>query len=290
MPWANLEVKEQTVPSIKPQPWLHMLALIIGALCIACSTNDSPMDQGRDITPDQTCTGYFGQPNDQSGLDSSQCNTTCMCASSALVLGQIPLDSSTFAFTHQNPMEPLSEDPYESSVPSQPSEKVCTVDIDAANGSYRLSTVPMLDAASDRITHAGPCGACSSLQDLYVYAANVDLTDPVRQCGIIGIGQGMAANIECLQDIGFSEACATIWYYNTQHTRTQCLNECLTHLNSPYVDMNGQLNPCLECDEVKSGPVFKAYAGRTRRNSGLASAICRPCTTVSRVTHEYLTP
>ncbi len=28
-------------------------------------------------------------------------------------------------------------------------------------------------------------------------------------------------------------------------------------------------------------------AGRTRRNSGLASAICRPCETVWRLDHEY---
>ena len=37
------------------------------------------------------------------------------------------------------------------------------------------------------------------------------------------------------------------------------------------------LNDCLQCDEDEAGPVFKAVAGRTRRRSGLESAIARPC-------------
>ena len=40
--------------------------------------------------------------------------------------------------------------------------------------------------------------------------------------------------------------------------------------------VDGKLNPCLECDEVKSGPLFKYYAGRTRRDSGIVSSIPRP--------------
>ena len=37
-----------------------------------------------------------------------------------------------------------------------------------------------------------------------------------------------------------------------------------------------RLNACLQCDECKSGPKFKKIAGRTRRNSGIRSAIERP--------------
>jgi hypothetical protein len=43
----------------------------------------------------------------------------------------------------------------------------------------------------------------------------------------------------------------------------------------------------LQCDEDRSGAVFKAIAGRTRRNSGLPSAICRPCSTVTPLVHVY---
>ena len=115
-----------------------------------------------------------------------------------------------------------------------------------------------------------------------------DLTDPVRQCGIMGITGGKNTNIDCLKTIGFSSQCASIWYYNTVNTREECLDECLANLNSPYVNANGELNECLACDEEKSGPVFKRLSGRTRRNSAIPSAICRPCSSVSRLDHAYL--
>lgn len=40
--------------------------------------------------------------------------------------------------------------------------------------------------------------------------------------------------------------------------------------------IDGHLNPCLQCDEDKSGTLFKYYSGRTRRNSGIKSEIDRP--------------
>lgn len=46
------------------------------------------------------------------------------------------------------------------------------------------------------------------------------------------------------------------------------------------------LNECLYCDEVKSGPVFQAFAGRTRRNSGLRNPIMRPCDGFYNIAHE----
>lgn len=45
--------------------------------------------------------------------------------------------------------------------------------------------------------------------------------------------------------------------------------------------------PCIQCDEDRSGPVFKIVAGRTRRNSGLPNAICRPCSEVQPLVHDY---
>lgn len=37
-----------------------------------------------------------------------------------------------------------------------------------------------------------------------------------------------------------------------------------------------RLNPCIQCDECASGPMFMKLAGRTRRNTGIASSILRP--------------
>jgi len=54
------------------------------------------------------------------------------------------------------------------------------------------------------------------------------------------------------------------------------------------VNTDGKLNECLQCDEDRSGPVFKAVAGRTRRNSGIQSSIRRPADEVSPVAHDYV--
>lgn len=47
----------------------------------------------------------------------------------------------------------------------------------------------------------------------------------------------------------------------------------------------GRLNPCLQCDECRSGPIFQKIAGRTRRGSGIVSAISR--NGVKPLQHEY---
>ena len=137
------------------------------------------------------------------------------------------------------------------------------------------------------VTHYGPCGLCSSLQDLAVYIRHDDLTTPVRTCGILGLSESDDTNLQCLLDLGFTPACAQIWFYNTAHTRSACFSLCIGALDDPFNREDGTLNPCLQCDEDVSGPIFKSIAGRTRRNSGLPSAICRPCDGVARVNHAY---
>ena len=57
-------------------------------------------------------------------------------------------------------------------------------------------------------------------------------------------------------------------------------------MEDPHHNPDGSLNDCIQCDEDQSGAVFKAIAGRTRRNSGLASALCRPCDSVYQVSHD----
>lgn len=54
-------------------------------------------------------------------------------------------------------------------------------------------------------------------------------------------------------------------------------------LKTPDI-VDGKLNPCLECDETKSGPIFKYYSGRTRRNSGIVSSIPRPASQMYNMT------
>lgn len=225
------------------------------------------------------------------------------------------------------------------------------------------------------LTHYGPCGVCSQLQDLAAYIDMPDLTTPVRKCSFRILESNRLA---CLRDIGFSEDCSWIWYWNTKntgkpHAQGGCLGTCLIRIfqsnNSPagkynpckpmrnitgnsFVDLidrniassyeellkaeedlensampkltvteaekgfsaaskgledkgecgntinekavcspdqwqNGpyRLNACLQCDECRSGPIFQKIAGRTRRASGIASAISRDG--VPELTHDY---
>lgn len=126
------------------------------------------------------------------------------------------------------------------------------------------------------VTHSGHCGSCSSLQDLGVYLRQ-NLTDPTRFCGALGIiSHGLMTN--CLQRIGFSDNCIPIWEYNIGQTRQECWELCIMSWISGEANNkpDGSLNDCLQCDEDVSGPNFKFFSGRTRRNSGIPSAIMRP--------------
>jgi hypothetical protein len=145
-------------------------------------------------------------------------------------------------------------------------------------------------AAGAFITHERACGLCSTLQDLAIYAAYNDLTEPVRSCGLTAFGDYELSRLACIASIGFTAPCAQIWSYNTAHTRDVCGVTCLAELDNHFNTPDGNLNPCLYCDEVRSGPIFKAVAGRTRRSSGLPNAICRPVTEgdgVYRIKHYY---
>lgn len=238
----------------------------------------------------------FGRPSPNTGLDASVCTDTCPDCDggpfSAAIVDEAFLEGLR-TWTLLDPPPPLAEDPYAAPppMPGDAAQGVCAVVVvSRTDRTYRLETFPSAQEAALAgavMTHDGPCGLCSDLGSLAVYAGVGDLTQPVRACGLEGMFQGIERNLACLQEIGFNEACASIWYWNTVHTRERCQETCLRLLNAPYHDPDGSLNPCLQCDEALSGPVFKAVAGRTRRNSGLATALCRPCHEVRPIIHEY---
>ena len=184
------------------------------------------------------------------------------------------------------PVDPPSlrgdADPYDTwrgrAPPRPPPGTVCGVRFEPDGVRYRLATFPAeaaARAAGYAVTHLGACGTCSTLQDLAVYLERPDLTAPVRRCGIRPTSAGV---LDCLGRLGFSPACARIWFFNARNTGRECLGVCaLSWLRGePSAGPDGKLNPCLQCDEDRSGPVFQAVAGRTRRNSGIVSSIPRP--------------
>ena len=166
---------------------------------------------------------------------------------------------------------------------------VCAVKfLDSKKIKYKLQTFESTSkalAAGHIPTHYNHCGACSTLKDLAIYMAKPDLTTVGRQCS----KKLTIKHIKnCYKEnAGFTDLCAEAWAYNSRNTRKECLLTCIKDygglLNAmrgetgSQVDnlSNGELRPCVQCDEVKSGPGFKYAAGRTRRNSGLNSSIIR---------------
>jgi hypothetical protein len=236
----------------------------------------------------------FGRPVEATGLSEDMCRPECPCLNGGWTPPEYD-DAHIEDLAGRTLLDPPAElegNPYETPelFEEQP-DKVCGVvnDPDQA-GAYRVQTFTgeaEAVAAGAKVSHYGACGLCSSLQDLIVYMRYNDLTAPVRQCGLKGMGGGVDAILECLRGLGFTRPCAQIWAYNTANTRELCLEVCLDAIDLPYHVPDGMLNECLQCDEEHSGPVFKAVAGRTRRNTGLPSALCRPCDSVHEIVHEY---
>ena len=244
------------------------------------------------------CAVLFGRPNANTGLTPDQCKPSCACGADAFAP---PIYDSAFIsalvsdWTLTTPFAPIDTDPYASPAPApDPPDMVCAVLPQAPAGTvprpYTLGTYASLDdarAAGASPTHYGHCGVCSTLANLAVYMREEDLGAQARACGFVGITDGGPANVACLEALGFDHPCAQAWYWDTLNTRTHCLGICLATPAVPYQEPDGALNPCIQCDEDQSGPIFKAVAGRTRRNTGLPNALCRPCSEVRPLVHSY---
>lgn len=260
----------------------------------AVESGTSTIPPRYDVEPSASCQGLFGRPNEASGLAPNQCTPVCTCGDEAWSPPDYP---ATFTeelktWTLVDPFPSVTSDPYADGTPApEKSGMVCGVLPErGAVRRYRLADYASPESAREArafITHTGACGVCSTLADLSVYIENQDLTEPVRKCGLDHLAGTQDEHVACLQKLGFTLPCAQVWYFNTRNTRAVCALECFSQLNAPFHEPDGSLNTCLQCDEDKSGPVFKAEAGRTRRNSGLANALCRPCSEVSRVEHRY---
>lgn len=267
---------------------MRVRAAMACAWVLGCSAPTVPSPDA--ATDAGSCTALFGSPNASTGLSESQCRPVCGCGATTFTpRAWTPTAlASLRTATLLNPPAALTEDPYlRDPPPASGAEVVCAARFEA--GGYRLVTYPRAQdavAAGAIVSHSGACGVCSPLADLAVYAGTPDLTAPVRACGIRN-ATSYDGLVACLMSLGFTSPCAQVWAYNTRHTQEACGAVCIALLNAPYHTSDGALNECLACDERESGPVFKAVAGRTRRNSGLANAMCRPCSEVVRLTHAY---
>jgi hypothetical protein len=92
-----------------------------------------------------------------------------------------------------------------------------------------------------------------------------DFTSSGKICAIKGLFNE-TEGLECYESLGLTHDCAKIWNYDGIYDGKACALDCLGYVNAPN---NGpapacDLNPCLQCDEEKAGPLFSVYAGRTR--------------------------
>ena len=255
------------------------ISITIILFCNSCkedSTNNSCADT------------FFGAPNARTGLSSSVCTPICACKEYTSTTFTPDEIEALKMWKIDTPFALLSSNPYNVTVPeSKPC--VCAVVVDSLEGKiYHLqnySSASEAEKAGAYVTHYDSCGLCSTLQDLAVYASNLDIGKDVKACGIRNLTAPFNDLVACIEALGFTRPCAQIWAYNTRNTQKKCLEPCSK--NETYNKSNGDLSDCLACDEKYSGPVFKAVAGRTRRNTGIASSICRKCEEVQPVYHNY---
>jgi hypothetical protein len=268
-------------------------ALLLSLGLAACAGGDGDSSGSTSAGPSCPSAPLFGRPNASTGLDASQCAPVCVGC--GVDYEERPWTPPRIAVLRQyTQLEPAAElvgDPYAEPVMPAPEGAVCAVVVvDAAARTYRVTTFASQQTALDAgaiVTHLGGCGLCSSLEDLAVYAEQLDLTAPVRQCGISALGD-LDAKPRVPGRPRLLEPLAPRSGRTTRPTPALTASPCAASCSTrPTMSPDGALNACLQCDEEQSGPVFKAVAGRTRRNTGIASALCRPCDEVARLDHDY---
>mmetsp|Transcript_25864 Transcript_25864/g.22789 ORF Transcript_25864/g.22789 Transcript_25864/m.22789 type:complete len:204 (-) Transcript_25864:135-746(-) len=167
---------------------------------------------------------------------------------------------------------------------------VCGVKfVDGTLDYYTRSFANEQEAESEgyTVTHGEKCGICSELKILAAWLVHTDLTTPVRKCSAMNWIPGYME--ECMRRLGFTDSCAKLWKDNARWTAKHCGAVCMKSwiFGEQYTSGNRTLNECLECDERNSGPILKAFSGRTRRNSGIITAINRTDNEMYYPKHKY---
>ena len=136
-----------------------------------------------------------------------------------------------------------------------------------------------------KIIGCGPCGACSNTHDVHIYwQTKNNLTKVSRSCAFKSLFSEDWGKKCMKEEVGFTDECNECWMENIKCDRQNCKWICLWSLfiNEDYVDSEGKLNSCLQCDEDKCGPAFKKCAGANRRRSCIASDIFRDKDTICK--------
>jgi hypothetical protein len=156
---------------------------------------------------------------------------------------------------------------------------------------YTMETFDNIEdiPSSASLTHSGPCGVCSSAQDL---SRRMVLRDRMPAIGALcGTsyylgGKDFDKLIVCFENEGFTKECSKLWAHFTATNGALCASPCLS-AKPPY---NGdppecKLHECLTCGEQFIAD-FDRISGRTLMNSGMTENIARNCSDFFPVIHN----
>ncbi|MDR0966141.1 MAG: hypothetical protein LBM75_06525 [Myxococcales bacterium] len=142
------------------------------------------------------------------------------------------------------------------------------------------------EADGARVTHLSSCGHCSSVADLTVLLTIPDRTLEMRECALKLLSSGGKASVlSCIQEVGLSETCSQVLYFNALYTQQQCLMRCLAHVSANYHNPDGTLNDCMVCNAEKADELYKILAGR--RDDGQPISMCRALPEEEWICHNY---
>jgi hypothetical protein len=151
-------------------------------------------------------------------------------------------------------------------------------------------SIAIAEGYAPPIAHCGPCGKCSTDQDLAAYQRTAStLTSTVTQCALRVLFSGPAAATQCMNEkVGLTSNCQTCWTENIVCDQRLCVLTCLYSLIKGEKNNRdaapGDLSACLQCDEKLCGPAFVQCAGANRRRCGITSDIGRSSSQLCNLT------
>lgn len=133
------------------------------------------------------------------------------------------------------------------------------------------------------LTHYGPCGVCSSAQDLTVRMGTLNSfwTETVPSCRSAGEDK-----LACFEELGFTNGCANLWASSLEAESTLCAAEC----GDNFFDGDTSCvlaDSCRQCWVDQIEPNLNALAGRTMASSGIIEPdFKRSCSDYNSIVHN----
>jgi secreted trypsin-like serine protease len=251
----------------------------------------SPSDTPSDPKLNQLCGDCFCIPQDsqcltvRSGISQSFKTSTISQYDSFVATNVIRLQSSTGGDCYPFANAVGSQTSYpESKLPQcqlPTSKGVCAFVFESVGGGqmdtckarrYSMQTFATESKvpANASITHQGPCGVCSSAQDLATRMKTLQTFHAeIATCQTVYsvLGKSFSALVSCLQQAGFTPDCATLWAHFAATELDVCSSKCQVISGEPS---NGPapecaLPDCLQCS---------------------VETVARPCSSIYPVVHD----